>query len=630
MCGICGKLQFDEQAKVSRELVDRMTQAISYRGPDGRGDYFSGPVGLGHVRLAIIDLNAGAQPISNEDGTVWLVYNGEVYNFKELRQELLKQGHTFQSNCDTEVIIHLYEQYGVASISRLRGMFAFALWDDKKKTLLLARDRVGIKPLYYANTGKALVFGSEIKALLADPAVSCELEHQSVDKFLTHCCLPGQETLWKGIHKLAPGFYLLANGSRISIEQYWDLRFKPDNGWQSLDEAADALYELTRATVRDHMISDVPVGFLLSGGVDSTVVLSCAATETSKKISTFTVGFEDSGFEDERPYARLAADRFGAEYNEITFTPKEFWEFLPSLVWHMEEPVCDPPAVSLHYVSKLARQQVTVLLSGEGGDEAFGGYHDYRNFMLLERVKSAGPLMRGALSAVLRSASHCGPLRKAARFAPFVTTSLPHYYYSRVASPFSYFNRNKGDLYSPDFGATIQPGRSIEVLDGLFERIRGQPLLNQMQYIDLKTSLPEDLLIKADRITMGNSLELRVPFLDHELLEFAAGLPPDYRVKNLTTKRILKQAFRGRIPPEILGRKKAGFPLPLQRWLQRELRDQVREVLLNPRSLSRGIFRKRGLEKMLSLADAGHPLAKEIFSLLTLELLLERFPQRGA
>jgi asparagine synthase (glutamine-hydrolysing) len=630
MCGICGKLQFNDQATVPRDLVDRMMGAMAYRGPDGRGTRFSGPVGLGHVRLAIIDLSTGAQPLANEDETIWLIFNGEIYNFQQLRADLVKQGHTFRTTSDTEVIIHLYEKYGVESLSRLRGMFAFALWDEKEQTLLLARDRVGIKPLYYADTGKALVFGSEIKALLADPEVTCRLDPQSVDRFLTHLCLPGKETLWKGVKKLEPGCYLLARKGKTEVRQYWDLRFNQQKRWRSLEEAAEALYELTRATVRDHMISDVPVGFLLSGGVDSTIVLSCAATETNKKISTYTVGFADSGFDDERPYAKLAAQRFGAEYNEITFTPKEFWEFLPSLVWHMEEPVCDPPAVSLHYVSKLARRQVTVLLSGEGGDEAFGGYHEYRNFMLLERAKSAGPLVRGALSAGLRAANHFGPLRKAARFAPFVTTDLPHYYYSRVASPFSYFNRNKSDLYSSDFGAMVQPGRSIEVIGRLFEQVRGQPLLNQMQYIDIKTNLPEDLLIKADRITMGNSLELRVPFLDHELLEFASGLPPDYRVKNLATKRILKQAFKGRIPPEIIGRKKAGFPLPLQRWLQLELRNQVREVLLSQRSLGRGFFRKQGLEKMLALGDAGQPLAKEIFSLLTMELLLQQFPQHQA
>ena len=286
MCGICGKLEYTPSASVDQHLLDRMTSAISHRGPDGRGTYISGQIGLGHTRLAIIDLHTGDQPISNEDGTVWIVYNGEVYNFPQLREELVGKGHQFRSTTDTEVIVHLYEEYGVESLSRLRGMFAFALWDEKDKTLLLARDRVGIKPLYYANTGKALVFGSEIKALLADPAVRCEVDPQSIDKFLTHLCLPGKETLWRNIYKLQPGFYLLARNGKTTLRQYWDLHFPIKRAWSSFDQAAEQLYCLTRNTVRDHMISDVPIGFLLSGGVDSTIVLSCAAMETSRRIST--------------------------------------------------------------------------------------------------------------------------------------------------------------------------------------------------------------------------------------------------------------------------------------------------------------------------------------------------------
>ncbi len=398
MCGLCGRLDFHRNARPDSAFLDRMLDRISHRGPDGRGTYICGPIALGHTRLAIIDLNTGAQPISNEDGTLWLVYNGELYNYQDLRNELLQKGHVFRSTSDTEVIVHLYEEYGTNCLSRLRGMFAFALWDEKKQALFLARDRIGIKPLYYTNTGRAIVFASEIKALLADPDVTTEVDYQSIDKFLTHLSLPGKETLWKGVYKLEPGHYLLATNSTIELKRYWDLHFSPSNGSRSFGDAAEELYHLTRKTVRDHMISDVPIGFLLSGGVDSTVVLSCAALETTEKISTFTVGFENAHFEDERPYARLAARRFGTEHHEITITPQEFWDFLPSLVWSMEEPICDPPAVSLHYVSKLARQHVKVLLSGEGGDEAFGGYYDYRNLLFLETVKATLPFMKGTFS----------------------------------------------------------------------------------------------------------------------------------------------------------------------------------------------------------------------------------------
>jgi asparagine synthase (glutamine-hydrolysing) len=625
MCGICGKLQYDPEASVDPELLDRMICAISHRGPDGRGTYISGPIGLGHTRLSIIDLTTGAQPISNEDKTLWVVYNGEIYNFPQLRQELLERGHHFQSTTDTEVIVHLYEEYGVKSLSLLRGMFAFALWDEKDKTLLLARDRVGIKPLYYTNTGKSLVFGSEIKALLANGEVKCQIEPQSIDKFLTHLCLPGKETLWKGIFKLEPGFYLLARSGQLKLGKYWDLRFEQSNRWRSFGDATDELYHLTKKTIRDHMISDVPIGFLLSGGVDSTIVLSCAATETSEKISTFTVGFESAHFEDERPYARLAADRFETEHHEITITPQDFWEFLPALVRSMEEPICDPPAVSLHYISKLARQHVKVLLSGEGGDEAFGGYHDYRNFLALEKVKFALPALKYTFSAMLGAADQFAALRKVAKFSPYFVTAPQEYYYSRASSPFSFFNRNKEVLYTPSLYAAVRPKLSVEIIRNLFHSVGGQPLLNQLQYIDIKTLLPDDLLIKADRITMGNSLELRVPFLDHELLEFAASLPPEYRVKGFKTKRILKKAFGQRIPKEIIRRKKAGFPIPIERWIQGELKDEVREVLLSKKSLDRGYFRRSGVENLLALGDQGKPVAKEIFALLTLELLLLQF-----
>jgi asparagine synthase (glutamine-hydrolysing) len=625
MCGICGKLYFNPNERVTSELVNKMCDAILHRGPDGRGQHLSGPVGLGHTRLAIIDLCTGAQPICNEDKTVWIVFNGEIYNYAQLRKELVKRGHQFYSTTDTEVIIHLYEEYGTESLQWLQGMFAFAIWDEKDQTLFLARDRVGIKPLYIADTGRALVFGSEIKALLADPDVKCIVDLQSVDKFLTHFCLPGKETLWKGILKVEPGHYLLARRGRYEIRQYWDLCYHPGKRYKDINEAAEALYEMTRRTVREHMISDVPVGFLLSGGVDSTIVLSCAATETDKKISTFTVGFDNVQFEDERIYAKLAAKRFGSEHHEITITPKEFWDFLPTLVRHMEEPVCDPPAVSLHYVAKLARQHVKVLLSGEGGDEVFGGYNDYRNFQLLERVKRGIHPMESVLSWALKAANHFRPLQKAGKFASFVTTPLPDYYYSRVASPFSYFNRSKAELYTPSFQEAVCSNRSVEVIRNFFGKVKNQPALNQMQYLDIKTTLPNDLLVKADRITMCNSLELRVPFLDHVMLEFATGLPTDYMVKGLATKRILKRAFKKRIPTEIIRRKKAGFPIPIQRWVQNELSEQVRDLLLSNTFFNRGFFRKRGVEKLLAAGNRGQPVAKEIFSLLTLEFLHREF-----
>lgn len=629
MCGICGKLQYDPAAEVQPDLLQRMMDVISHRGPDGNGRYFSGPVGLGHLRLAIIDLQAGAQPMTNEDKTVWIVFNGEIYNFPELRRELLAKGHAFSSASDTEVIIHLYEEYGVDCLPRLRGMFAFAIWDGRRKTLFLARDRVGIKPLYFTETKTAFLFASEIKSLLADPAVRREVDPQMVDRFLTFFYPAGRETLFKGIYKLEPGHYLLVKNGHVVRKQYWDLRFERDDSLENFDAAAGALRQLVAKTVKDHMISDVPVGILLSGGVDSTAVLSCAARETGNKIKTFTVGFAGEAFDDERPFARLAAQSYGADHHEITLSPDEFSSFLPSYVWHMEEPVCEAPAIALHYVSKLARQQVTVLLSGEGGDEAFGGYNNYRNLLLLEKAKSLAGPFRGALAHCINAASHINGFERLQKYAGLIKPDLPDYYFSRTASPSSYFNRHRGGFYSESLLAAATVDRSTEIVRELFQNVATRPWLDQMLYVDTKTWLPDDLLIKADKITMANSLELRVPLLDHLVLEFAASLPPGHKVRGWSTKRIFKQAFADAIPEPILKRKKTGFPVPLQKWFQHDLRDYARDILLSGRAVNRGYFRKHEIERLLNLSGNGSAApTKEIFSLLTLELWHREFVDR--
>jgi asparagine synthase (glutamine-hydrolysing) len=624
MCGICGKLFHDPHARVSPDLVRRMTQSIAHRGPDGVGTHFSGPVGLGHLRLAIIDLNTGAQPMTNEDRTLWIVFNGEIYNFPELRRELLSKGHRFTSTSDTEVIIHLFEEHGPDCVQRLRGMFAFAIWDNRNQTLFLARDRIGIKPLYYVDTGNAFLFASEIKALLVDPDVGRSVDPQAVDTFLTFLYLAGRETLFKGIYKLEPGHHLVVKNGRVKDTKYWDLHFELDSSWKSMDQAAERLHELFTRTVKDHMISDVPVGILLSGGVDSTAVLSAAVEETNKRIKTFTVGFQGEGFDDERPFARLAAERFGSEHQEITLSPEEFSSFLPSYVWHMEEPVCEAPAIALYYVSKLARKSVTVLLSGEGGDEAFGGYNTYRNLLLLEKAKALAGPFKGVLSSCISGASKIPGLARVGKYASLIKPRLSEYYYSRNSSPFSYFNQNRSRLYSDEFLAGTSVEKSTEIIRQLFQQVAGRPLLDQMLYVDSKTWLPDDLLIKADKITMANSLELRVPLLDHLVLEFAAGLPPHYKVMGLKTKRVFKKAFSRSIPQAILKRRKTGFPVPLRKWLQHDLRDYAHDILLSQRASQRGFFRKNQMEA--ALAEAGQAsMAKELFSLLTLELWHREF-----
>lgn len=615
----------ESERKCPSSLIKAMTDTIRHRGPDDEGHYVSGPIGLGFRRLSIIDLQTGHQPLSNEDGTIWIVFNGEIYNFHELHNFLLSKGHTFRTQTDTEVIVHLYEEFGPECLEKLRGMFAFAIWDENTRTLFLARDRVGIKPLYYCLTDESLVFASEIKAILADPSIKREIAPEVIDRFLTFLYLPGEETLFKGIRKLAPGQHFLLRNGKAVIQQYWDLRIEENSRGRSLQKAQADLLNLLAEATGLHMIADVPVGVLLSGGVDSTGVLSFAVQSTDKEINSFTVGFSGGQVADERPYARLAADTFGAAHHEMTISAHDFVEFMPKYVWHMEEPVCEPPAIAMYYVSKLARNYVKVLLSGEGGDEAFAGYSLYRNLVWLERIKRGlSPLKRG-IARGLSLADSLVHLPRVAKYAPLMSDCFPHYYYSLTSNPHRYTGNQLGEVYSADFSQAIDRERSLEPVRRLQGRVRGHNILNAMLYIDTKTWLPDDLLIKADKMTMANSIELRVPLLDHRVLEFAASLPPSLKLKGFTTKYILKKALSEKIPKVIRDRKKTGFPVPYESWLRNDLKDVVWDVLGDRRTVERGYFRKAAVEGLLRANSNGSNHSKEIFSLLTLELWQRTF-----
>jgi asparagine synthase (glutamine-hydrolysing) len=618
VCGICGKLNFDVNAEVQPELIRAMADTIEHRGPDDEGFHVSGQVGLGFRRLSIIDLSGGHQPLANEDDTVWIVFNGEIYNYEELRKDLLSRGHKFRTKSDTEVIVHLYEEYGEQCVEKLRGMFAFAIWDDRQRKLFVARDRVGIKPLYYWADSKSLIFASEIKAILADRQVVREVCPAMVDRFLTFYYVPGDQTLLKGIQKLSPGCYLTVKDGKVQVRSYWDLHFEPSN--LTVGQAEEKLMALLEESVRLHMIADVPVGFLLSGGVDSTAMLGLAVGKTDKPLSSYTIGFSESNIADERPFASLAARTYGSVHHETTISSNDFLEFLPQYVWHMEEPVCEPPAVALHYVSKLARNYVKVLISGEGGDEAFAGYPNYRNLLWLERAKQvAGPtrpllgLGISLLGQVLRS-------RRISRYASLVNLPLESYYFSRTSSPFQFFNQQYAQFYSTDFLQTIDKAASTAAARRYFGNGAGSDRVNQMLYVDTKTWLPDDLLIKADKITMANSIELRVPLLDHKLLEFAASLPGNYKVRGPVTKYIAKRTLEKKVPREIIERKKAGFPVPYDSWLRGDLKEWFAGVLFDKKTLSRGYFQKSSVEQLFAknLSEGGY--GKEIFSLATLEL----------
>lgn len=620
MCGICGKLNFEQNNRVNPALVRAMLDTIRHRGPDDEGTYYGSQVGLGHRRLSIIDLNTGHQPLSNEDGSVWIVFNGEIYNYQELRVFLLSKGHVFKTQTDTEVIIHLYEELGPQCVEKLRGMFAFAIWDENTKTFFLARDRVGIKPLYYWHNDRSLVFASEIKAILADPGVERAIAPEVIDRFLTFLYLPGEETLFKNVLKLPPGSYLIVKEGHPEIRQYWDLRFSKAAERPSRREAESQLLDLLAETVKLHMIADVPVGVLLSGGVDSTAVLSFAVERTDKEVSTYTVGFSEPGVADERPYAKLAADTFGTKHYDMTITAASFADFMPRYVWHMEEPVCEPPAVALYYVSKLARNHVKVLLSGEGGDEAFAGYSNYRNLLWLERIKRGLSPLKGALARGISLTSSLFQSPRMAKYAPLMKASFPDYYYSRTSNPYRSNRNGLGNLYSADFAGSIDSEYTVEPMRRLQAHVRGQNTLDAMLYIDTKSWLPDDLLIKADKMTMANSLELRVPLLDHKVLEFAAALPPDLKVRGFTTKYLAKRALGSRVPKAILNRRKAGFPVPYESWLRKDLKGWVNEVLFDHGTTGRGYFATPVVRELLARDEAKGGYSKEIFSLVTLEL----------
>ena len=628
MCGICGKFVFDREASVSPSLMRNMADSMRHRGPDDDGIYTSGPIGLGFRRLSIIDLSGGHQPLSNETGTIWVAFNGEIYNHAALRDELLAKGHVFRTRSDTEVIVHAYEEYGVECVNRFRGMFAFAIWDGTQQALFLARDRVGIKPLYYYVDKGFLSFASEIKAIIQDPDVRREVAPQWIDRFLTYYYLPGDETLLRNLFKLPPGHTLFVRNGKYEIRRYWDLDFSKVQNHRSSKVLEEQLIEQLEEAVQLHMISDVPLGFLLSGGLDSTAMLSFAAAKTDQPISTFTIGFASEGVVDERPYARLAAERYGCRHYEISISPEDFASFLPKYVWHMEEPVCQPPAIALYYVSKLASEHVKVLISGEGGDEAFAGYENYRNIFWFENAKRfLGPL-KTPIGWMISRSGDALQSRRLRKYGARMGVGFEDYYLSRTSSPFEYFPRERRNLYTDEMLAASDGGRTISVTREYLARASGYNLLNKMLYVDTKTWLPDELLIKADKMTMATSVELRVPLLDHKVLEFAATLPRNQKVRRLTMKYLAKRALKGRVPDAILNRKKAGFPVPYQKWLRGNLREWVSDIVLDRSALARGYFKREALERLVQRNEAGGDFSKELFSLVALEVWHRNFVDR--
>ncbi len=613
MCGIAGIVSLGDRPPVAHELRD-MCAAITHRGPDDEGFYLDSQVGLGMRRLSIIDLAAGHQPVSNEDGTVQVVLNGEIYNFKELRRDLQARGHVFSTRTDTETIVHLYEEYGKDCVRHLRGMFGFALWDTRKREFLLVRDRIGIKPLYYTECGGRLLFASELKSILQLPEVGREMNWGAVSHLFAFLSTPPDMAIISGIRKLEPGCLMtISPGREPVIERYWNLQFEPDYGKDEkyfVDRTRELLYE----SVNLHMVSDVPLGAFLSGGVDSSSVVAAAASMISEPLKTFSIGFTEPGY-NELEFARVVAKNFGTEHRELTLGPGALDE-MENLAWHLDEPFGDSSAIPTYMVSKLAAQQVKVVLSGDGGDELFAGYDRY---VVEQRERRRPPLPAGRLLTAISRNMPAG-MRGRNYLRHFSLTGAERY-----LDACTLFRREDiRKLFRPDVFEMLAPYEPWRAKAAHMES-QGGNWLTQLQSLDVNNYLPLDILTKVDRMSMAHSIETRVPLLDHKLAEFAATVPPELNLHRGTTKYILKQAVRGILPDQIIDRPKRGFAIPLSFWFRGKLNSYVRDLVLSDRSRQRGIFNTRYVEELIVRNGRGQNLDLQIWMLISFELWARRF-----
>jgi len=597
MCGIAGIYNHSSSAPVQPEQLLAMMHSLGHRGPDGQGHLIKNEIGLGHRRLSIIDLSdRGRQPMSTPDGRFHISYNGEVYNYLELRAKLQERGVRFRSDTDTEVILHWFALKGADSLHSLNGMFAFAIWDSQQKCLFLARDRMGIKPLYYAVTKNGFLFASEVKALLASGMISAEVDTSKIDKFMTFGYVPAQRTMFKGIHKLLPGHWLKVTPDDIKCECYWDVDVEIYMN-RSVDATTEELRALITDSVQLRMRSDVPVGVFLSGGLDSSTVVSLLSETGVSGIQTFSVAYRNGADYDESAFAEIVAQKFNTNHRVLYVESSEFRDFIPQFVWQMDEPVVEAAAISLYFVAKLLKEHVTVALSGEGADELFAGYDIYRYMLLLERYRRMPErIRRNVLEPVLFLIGN-DKIKKYLRFAKqplekrYVGVSLHETWY-------------KDSIYKSDFRRTLADTPASS-LSGLYERSRTWDDLSRMQYVDLKSWLVDDLLIKADKMTMANAVELRVPFLDHRVVEFAMTIPGNMKMRGSKVKWILKQTMKEHLPQKILSRKKVGFPTPLSQMFGNDLSSYVSDLLLSQRARNRGYFKGDSLERLVMEHNKG-------------------------
>lgn len=632
MCGFVAAIWNSPGSALSADDLDRMTDAVRHRGPDGRGVYFrewtdegGGGVGLGHRRLAIIDLEGGQQPLSNEDGTIWISFNGEIYNYEELRRDLIARGHQFRTHSDTETIVHLYEEMGPECVRELRGMFALAIWDAPRRRLFFARDRLGEKPLVYHRTPSRLLLGSEIKSLLTVPGVAREVDEESVARYLTFYYVPHPHTMFRGIAKLPPAHYGIYERGELRIVRYWQPEWNGETTL-TLAEARDRLGELLSESVREKLRSDVPLGAFLSGGIDSTVIVGLMQKHLTRPAQSYTIGFDRSQF-DERPYARRAAEHLGTDHHEY-LVAADSADILPRLVWHFDEPFGDSSAVPTWYVAQETRRHVTVALTGDGGDELFAGYPHYRTVESLGAFDRLPGWLRGLIANRLWQLAPVGgsersPWERLRRRLVMLRES-PGRRYVNWMSPCPASHRTA--LLSRDF---VQRMARVDVSAPIERRFaasgRRSPGIQAMQ-TDLQSYLPDDLLAKVDITSMAHALECRAPFLDHRVVELAIGFPFAFLTAGTGAKPMLTESFPSLVPPDLRSRPKAGFSVPLDDWFRGPLRPLAHDVLLSSASVGRGYFDPEAIRQLLQQHDTGRwGHGSRIWALLFLEMWHRQF-----
>jgi asparagine synthase (glutamine-hydrolysing) len=629
MCGICGEVRFDG-GPVEGAVVAKMRDQLVHRGPDTSGLYVSpnGSAALGFRRLKIIDLSENADaPLPNEDGSVFVILNGEIYNFAELRVDLIERGHTFRSRSDTEVIVHLYEEYGPECIDRLDGMFAIAIWDDRQQRLILARDRTGKKPLFFLHTGKRLIFASEVKAFFPHPDFDLTIDDDAVPAYFIYGYVPSPGTFYRGVRQLEPATVsIVEHDGRVTSRVFWRIRFPSKEMVQPITRpaAVATLRELMENAVQRRLTSDVPLGAFLSGGVDSTIVVGLMSQFLDQRAKTFSIGFKDSPGYDETSYARLVADRFKTDHTEFIVEPGAF-DLIEKLVWHHDGPFGDSSAIPTYIVSQLTRQQVSVVLTGDGGDELFAGYLRFNAAVIAGKVPAA---LRGLIHALARvapmGASQRGWMSRVQRFAAAASLPLEE----RITRWTSLFYDDLEELLAPEFLQSALPIDRLQYLNRFRDQISDLSTLSEVLLINFNTYLLDDLLVKTDRCTMANSLEARSPFLDTELIEFAAGLPDAMKLSRGRTKVILREAFQDLIPSEIQRRGKMGFGIPFGLWFRGALREPVNDLLLAPNARYKDYVSAAYVHRLVKHHRAGKvDLGLQLWTILCFETWLQALPR---